>query len=161
MGIAKTPFCIHVTNIPHDVTSEELSQIFNIHVGDIVIKPGGLFNDSEAWIKNIGNEKQTRDLASKISNIKLRGQQIECDVIQEPIYRFELCRIFKTGTCKFEKGCHFKHIMCNESDSCSDEQCRYGHSRKRQVTSNVDNDDQSQFVDIKLSILYTLCCFVI
>ncbi|CAF3866485.1 unnamed protein product [Rotaria sordida] len=152
MATTKSVFCIHVTNIPLDVTSEELSQIFNIHVADIVIKPGYIRNEclaskdqinSEAWIINIGNEKKIRDLASKNSKIKLRGLQIKCDVINEPVYPFELCRNFKTGVCKYQIKCQFKHIMCNQPETCPDEQCFYGHNRKRQVTSNVEEDNEN------------------
>ncbi|CAF4364650.1 unnamed protein product, partial [Rotaria sordida] len=120
---------------------------------DIVIKPGYIIRNeclaskdqinSEAWIINIGNEKKTRDLASKTSKIKLRGLQIKCDVINEPDYPFELCRNFKTGVCKYQIKCQFKHIMCKQPETCPDEQCFYGHNRKRQVTSNVEEDNES------------------
>ncbi|CAF3972183.1 unnamed protein product, partial [Rotaria magnacalcarata] len=79
--IAQHPYCIHVTNISNDVTSEELSSIFNVSVAHIVLQPGYQLNqhlvsndqlNSEAWIKLIGDEKQTRDLAIKVSNKYLR-----------------------------------------------------------------------------------------
>ncbi|CAF3332564.1 unnamed protein product [Rotaria sp. Silwood2] len=166
-GTVKTQFCIHVTNIPLDVTSEELSQIFNIHIADIVIKPGYLPNehltsndqiDSEAWIKNIGSEKLTRDLAIKNSKIKLRGLPIKCDVIHEPIHTFELCRNFKNGLCKYYHKCQFKHIMCNQPENCLDEQCHYGHSKKRLVTLNDKEDDENcekNFYRLRISNLPT------
>ncbi|CAF1333720.1 unnamed protein product, partial [Rotaria sp. Silwood1] len=159
------PFCIHVTNIPPDVTGEELSQIFNKPVANIVIKPGfrryeSLASDksvdSEAWINNIGDERQARNLANKNSNKTLHGFQIKCDVTSEPIYPFELCRNYRTGLCNYEIKCFFKHIMCNQPENCPDEQCPYGHSRKRQVTSNIEDDDEeckSNFYRLRISNL--------
>ncbi|CAM2708528.1 unnamed protein product [Rotaria socialis] len=144
--IAQHPYCIHVTNIPNDVTSEELSSIFDVPVAHIVLQPGCQLNqhlvsndqlNSEAWIKLIGNEKQTRDLAIKISNKNLRDFEMHFDVIPEPFYMFELCREFEKGLCRFSsKDCHYKHITCDEPDNCKKKDCHCGHSRKRQITSN-------------------------
>ncbi len=32
-------YCIHVTNLPNDVTGEELSNIFRVDVANILIRP--------------------------------------------------------------------------------------------------------------------------
>ncbi|CAF4521879.1 unnamed protein product, partial [Rotaria magnacalcarata] len=160
----KTPPCIHVSRLPHDVTSEELAQTFGAHVANIIIKTGYQRNElqsasqdnCEAWIINTGNERQTRDLAGKPSGKQLHGLEIQCNVTHEPIYRFELCRKFRLGSCSYEKRCIFKHILCSKLDDCLDKECRYGHSRKRKVESDVpdeDEDCEDDFYRLKISNL--------
>ncbi|CAF1022027.1 unnamed protein product [Rotaria magnacalcarata] len=160
----KTPPCIHVSRLPHDVTSEELAQTFGAHVANIIIKTGYQRNElqsasqdnCEAWIINTGNERQTRDLAGKHSGKQLHGLEIQCNVTHEPIYRFELCRKFRLGSCSYEKRCIFKHILCSKLDDCLDKECRYGHSRKRKVESDVpdeDEDCEDDFYRLKISNL--------
>jgi hypothetical protein len=49
------PYCIYVTKMPLDVTSDELSAIFSVHVADFLFQPGASnnFSMSEAWIKHL------------------------------------------------------------------------------------------------------------
>jgi len=139
------PYCIHVTNMPFDITSEELSLIFQVHVAYILLRPGDLVNEysapndrlkSEGWIKNMSNQQTARNLAMKYSGVEIRGFKICCDVIHEPLNTAELCRDFEKGKCRFSsKQCYYKHIMCNKPDICNNDECWYGHSKKRQTTS--------------------------
>ncbi|CAF1163774.1 unnamed protein product [Rotaria sordida] len=147
--IDQCPYCIHVTNMPSDITSEELSLLFDVHVADIILQPEYSLNEhlvkddqlnSQAWIKNIGKEQTIRDLTIKKPQINLRGFQIHCNVINKPIYPFELCRNFELGKCEFSSQlCYYKHIICNQPNTCDNNQCHYGHSKKRQIISNKQN----------------------
>jgi hypothetical protein len=140
------PYCIHVTNMPIDVTSEELSFIFQVHVADILLRPGYQLSpylasddrlESEAWIKHMSDQQTARDLAKKHSNVEIRGFKIYCDVIQEPLNKSELCRDFERGDCQYStEECYYKHIMCDEPDECENKECWYGHNKKRQITSD-------------------------
>jgi hypothetical protein len=140
------PSCIHVINIPVDITSEELSVIFSVHVADILLRPGYQLSShlatkdlsmSEAWIKHLSNQQAVQDLAKKHSNIEIRGFKIQCHVVQEPLNILELCRHFEKGQCEFAgNSCNYKHIMCSEPDICDDKKCWYGHSKKREITSD-------------------------
>ncbi|CAF1455218.1 unnamed protein product [Rotaria sp. Silwood1] len=147
--IDQCPYCIHVTNMPSDITSEELSLLFDVHVADIILQPEYSLNEylvkddqlnSQAWIKNIDKEQNIRYLAIKKSQTNLRGFQIHCNVINKPIYQFELCRNFELGKCEFSsQTCNYKHIICNQPNTCDNNQCHYGHSKKRQIISNKQN----------------------
>ncbi|CAF3561324.1 unnamed protein product [Rotaria sp. Silwood1] len=54
------PYCVHITNLPPSITSEQLSLIFEVHVADILIRPQAIPEENEisemlpweAWIKH-------------------------------------------------------------------------------------------------------------
>jgi len=139
------PYCIHVTNMPLDVTSDELSEIFSVHVADILLQPGNQSSShlasrdestSEAWIKNLPDQQSARDFAKKYSRLIIRGSKVYCDVVQEPFNITELCTDFERGDCKYPADrCHYKHIMCSEPDECDNSKCWFGHHRRRLITS--------------------------
>ncbi len=149
IGTSSTPgeraYCIHVTNMPLDVTSDELSEIFSVHVADILLQPGDPssshlpYNDrstSQAWIKYLSDRRAIQDLAKKYSRKTIRGFEIYCDVVPEPWNTTELCLNFEKGDCTFPADrCHYKHILCNEPDSCDNRKCWFGHHRRRLITS--------------------------
>jgi hypothetical protein len=131
--------------MPTDVTSDDLATIFNVHVADILLRPGYQLNshvtsndqlESEAWIKRVGDRQATEALASKTSGTNLRGFQIHCDVVHDPLNIAELCRNFEKGICDYpQEKCNFKHITCHEPDTCENKKCWYGHNKRRQTAS--------------------------
>lgn len=135
--------------MPIDVTSEELSNIFQVDVADILIKPGYQLNEylssddqrnSEAWIKPIDNQKSLIDLVNNKSKTNLRGFEIYCDIINEPYKISELCREFEKDACQYlQNQCYYKHILCDQPDSCKDEECHYGYSKNRPIQSTTQN----------------------
>ncbi|UJR11175.1 hypothetical protein I4U23_015356 [Adineta vaga] len=137
--------CIHVTNMPMDVTSEELSSIFLVCVGYILIQPGYELNDhlssdsrveSEAWIKCAKIKSDLQELASEKSGANLRGYKIQCKVIDEPFNKSELCNEYEKGQCSRKPDqCWYKHILCDEPDTCVNQECWYGHTSRRQTIS--------------------------
>ncbi|CAF4748595.1 unnamed protein product, partial [Rotaria sp. Silwood2] len=73
--IAHEPsYVIHVTNLPFRVTSEEISKVFKVPIGVILLYPCFRLeqsrivdgrSSSEAWITNFTNEKLAQSLAQK------------------------------------------------------------------------------------------------
>jgi hypothetical protein len=132
--------------MPLDVTSDELSAIFSVHVADILLQPGDQlsshlasndFSMSEAWIKHLSDQRSAQAFSKKHDKMNIRGFEIRCDVVQEPVNVSELCREMETGVCKYSSDqCDYKHIMCREPNECENRECWYGHSKKRSVTSN-------------------------
>jgi hypothetical protein len=131
--------------MPWNVTSDELSKIFSVHVADILLQPGDPlsshsaskdFSMSEAWIKNCSDQRSAQTFVKKYAKIKIREFEINCDVVKEPFIVSELCRELENGICKFASDrCNYKHIMCDEPDECDNERCWYGHSKKRSIKS--------------------------
>ena len=143
------PYVIYVPDLPIGVTSKELSRIFEVHVAQILVRPG--FNlekyhmvhghsSSEAWIKEVGQEVDVRKLASRKSGEWLHGCQIRCEVILEPIEEQELCKHFEKGLCRYNP-CHYKHYQCSEQDTCENVECRLGHSKRRKTVSKTQSKE--------------------
>ncbi|CAF1527859.1 unnamed protein product [Adineta steineri] len=92
-------YCIHVTNLPNDVTGEELSNIFRVDVGNILIRPYNELQNhlaenqripAEVWIKDIGSKAFLQKLAEEKNESVLRDFLIQCQVIPAPVNHFEL-----------------------------------------------------------------------
>ena len=140
-------FCIHVTNLPSTVTSEELSLIFGIRVTNILLQHNITQSSCssvhktvscEAWVKNVGNESRTRQLAKRASKTEVRGLKIECQCVKEPIYMSELCTHFRKGSCRHLNGtCFYKHILCDKPNDCFDITCNLGHATSRQIVQKT------------------------
>ena len=132
-------------NMPLDVTSDELSDIFSVHVADIILQPGhplsshlasNDYSMSEAWIKCFSDKQSADTFVKKYDKMKLRGFDILCKVVQEQFSISELCKDMEKGVCKYSDQCNYKHVMCNEPNDCENRECWYGHSEKRSVISN-------------------------
>ncbi|CAF3764252.1 unnamed protein product [Rotaria sp. Silwood1] len=137
-------YCIHVTNMPKDVNSEELSMIFKIDITNILVRPYNELNQhlvennrvqAEAWINEINNECFAQKLATEKNGSFLRGCNIHCEVICFPVKIFELCEYFEKGICRKSIGCENKHIRCVEPLQCENTQCWYGHNPQRRRKS--------------------------
>lgn len=102
-------------------------------------------SSSEAWIKNVGNEKAARALAEKQTDTFIRRNRIKCEAILEPIYEQELCERFQKGICTYHAmQCYYKHFSCPYGDNCEDESCWLGHSERR-TTASIDRPQYSTF----------------
>ncbi|CAF1075094.1 unnamed protein product [Rotaria sordida] len=137
-------FCIHVTNIPNDVNSDELSTIFKVDIVNILVQPHNELNDHlvensriqvEAWIKEIDNEQSTQKLAKEKHGLYLRGFRIQCQDICVTLEIFELCEHFQNETCSYSICCDMKHIQCVEPSTCGNIQRWYGHDSQRTTRS--------------------------
>ena len=137
-------YCIHVTNLPNDVTGEELANIFRVDVANILIRPyNELQNHSpenerkpvEVWISDIGSKEYINKLANEKNESLLRGCRIHCQIIPTPVNHFDLCEYYQRGTCGFSISCQKKHIRCVEPIDCQNTQCWYGHDKQRRVRS--------------------------
>jgi hypothetical protein len=127
------------------VTSEDLSKIFKVPIGVIIVHPcfrieqsrviGGR-SSSEAWIKNFNDEVDARALAAEKTGMLLGTNKIQCEALLEPINEEELCESFQKGQCRYMDTCYYKHFICSQSDTCEDEYCWYGHSDNRTTISN-------------------------
>ncbi|CAF1527907.1 unnamed protein product, partial [Rotaria sordida] len=135
-------YCIHVNNMPTDVTSEDLSSIFKVNIANILVRPHNELNDRlvesdrrqvEAWIKEIPTEQLALRLAKEKTGFNLRGFQIHCQATQAPVNPFDLCGRFQTGKCPFSIGCDQKHIRCVEPIKCKNTHCWYGHDKARRT----------------------------
>ncbi|UJR16586.1 hypothetical protein I4U23_003486 [Adineta vaga] len=139
------PYCIHVTNLPVRVTSAELSDIFKVSVPSILVYPCFQIEQShltagrtssEAWIKGFDDESTAHISAKRNSGRIVRTNTIQCEVMPEQIEEQELCTNFQKGQCSHTSTtCHFKHISCDELDTCEDQNCWYGHTNKRTTIS--------------------------
>ncbi|CAF3930113.1 unnamed protein product [Rotaria sp. Silwood2] len=145
IGSDVTEYCIHVTNMPTNVTGEDLSRIFRVDIANILIRPYNELNDHlvednrtqvEAWIKEIGSEQSAQKLAGEKNGFYLRGFKIQCQVIRVPLKIFELCRHFQQGTCSYSICCEMKHIRCVQPVTCENNQCWYGHDSER-ITKSI------------------------
>jgi hypothetical protein len=137
-------FCIHVTNMPTNVSSEELSSIFKVDIANILVRPYHELNNNlvesnrqqvEAWIKEIGNEQSAQRLATEKTGTDLRGFKIQSQAIRASLNIFDLCKHFQEGTCLFSIGCNMKHILCVEPVDCNNTRCWYGHTSQRRTRS--------------------------
>ncbi|CAF4936692.1 unnamed protein product [Rotaria sp. Silwood1] len=135
-------YCIHVTNMPTDVTSEDLSSIFKVNIANILVRPHNELDDHlvesdrrqvEAWIKEIPTEQLAIRLAKEKTGFDLRGFQIQCQATRAPVNPFDLCGRFQTGKCPFSIGCDQKHIRCVEPITCKNTHCWYGHDKARRT----------------------------
>ncbi|CAF1488187.1 unnamed protein product [Adineta steineri] len=133
-------YCIHVTNLPNDVTGEELSNIFRVDVVNILIRPYNELQNHlaenqripvEVWIKDIGSKAFLQTLAEEKNESVLRGFSIQCQVIPAPVNHFELCQAYRRGRCPFSISCRKKHIRCVQPVNCPNTQCWYGHDAQR------------------------------
>jgi hypothetical protein len=145
-------FCIHVTNMPSDVTGEDLSTIFKVNIANILLRPFNELNNNlvehdriqaEAWIKEIGNEQAAHKMAKEKNGTDLRGFKIRCQAIRAPLNVSDLCERFQIGACLFSICCNMKHIRCVNEITCNNTQCWYGHdwqrttkSERRPISSN-------------------------
>ena len=162
------PSCIHVFNIPSDVTSEELSNRFSVHVADILLRPANpesahLVSDNEstaeAWIKHLSNRRSMEDFVKKYSRSVIRGCEIFLDIVEEPFSISELCRDFERGVCgRSADRCFYKHINCDAPDDCDNVKCWFGHSRKRSLSSDKQPIEGETFIN-NLFHLTELCIF--
>ncbi|CAF1078081.1 unnamed protein product [Adineta ricciae] len=135
------PYCIHVRNLPVRVTSEELADMFEVRIPFILVHPCFLIEQahstdarttSEAWIKGFRDKADAQHIAEKNSGKTLRRNRIVCQVMQEEIDEDELCTKFLKGQCPYTNDtCHFKHISCDEPDTCENPDCWYGHTDVR------------------------------
>ena len=127
------------------VTSEEVSAVFEVPIAVILLYPcyqsersrlvGGR-SSSEAWIKNVGDEKTARALAESKTGTIVRTHKIQCEAMLESINEGELCKHFQIGQCFYTANtCHYKHFSCSEPDTCDDEYCWLGHTSKRTTVS--------------------------
>ncbi|CAF1157811.1 unnamed protein product [Rotaria sp. Silwood1] len=138
------PYCVHITNLPPSITSEQLSLIFEVHVADILIRPQAIPEENEisemlpweASIKHSGNHQIVEKLVKKLGRRQLDSYTIQCECIQEEVHPSQLCEQFEIGQCKYQNDCNFKHWMCNEPDTCEDENCWFGHNERRTLKSN-------------------------
>ena len=165
--------CIHVTNLPADITGVELSSYFGVHTGNILIQPGNELNDhlvaadrstSEAWIEDIGSEQASESLVTKTAGNRLCGWRIVCEVVDEPFDPSELCTENERGVCEYAaEVCYFKHRMCPAPHTCTNRNCWLGHSVRRPILSNPRNNssecanideiyDESPCLQISVSI---------
>jgi len=139
------PYAIHVTDLPLRVTSEEISQIFEVPIATILLHPcfrleqshvANGRSSSEAWITNRKDEKTARALAEKKTGTFVRTNKIQCKAMLEPINEEELCENFQKGQCLYNmETCYYKHFSCSEPDTCDDEYCWFGHTNKRTTIS--------------------------
>ncbi|CAF1131778.1 unnamed protein product [Adineta ricciae] len=135
------PYCIHVTNLPVRVTSEELANIFKVRIPFILVHPCFLIEQahstdarttSEAWIKGVKDKADAQHIAEENNGKILRRNRIVCQVMQEEIDEDELCTNFLKGQCPYTNDtCHFRHISCDEPDTCENPDCWYGHTDVR------------------------------
>ena len=134
-----------MSDIPSNVTSEDLSEIFSIHVADILFQPAHpssehlASNDQstgEAWIKHLSDRRAMEDFVQKYSRSTIGDWKMSLNIVEEPISLIDLCIAFEKGSCEFSTDrCDFRHIMCDESDQCDDRTCWFGHHRRRPTTS--------------------------
>jgi hypothetical protein len=127
------------------VTTKELSTIFQVPIPAILLNPcfrleqshvANGRSSSEAWIKDFDNEKIARALAEKKTGIFVGKNKIQCEAILEPINEDELCKRLENGQCWFMDKCYFKHVICPEIDTCTNQYCWFGHSNKRTTVSH-------------------------
>lgn len=146
-------YCIHVTHLPATIASEELSDVFQTHVANILLREHTINSSCpalhevvsyEAWIKNIGDEKATRALANRTSNTELQGSEIKCQCVREPVLIEELCRHFMTDSCRYASRCNYKHLRCQKPNNCSDPMCHLGHAASRQTKSKTHRTKTSK-----------------
>ncbi|CAF4976038.1 unnamed protein product [Rotaria sp. Silwood1] len=139
-------YVIHVTNLPFRVTSEEISKVFKVPIGVILLYPCFRLeqsrivdgrSSSEARITNFTNEKLAQSLAQEKTGMLIGTNKIQCEVMLESINDEELCERFQKCQCPYSTDtCYYKHITCYEPDTCDDKSCWLGHSDKRTTISN-------------------------
>lgn len=138
-------YVIHVTNLPVCVTSEEVSRAFQVPITVILLHScfrleqshiSGGRTSSEAWITNFNDEISAKLLAEQKTGTSIRNNRIQCEAMSEEVYGNELCEGFQNGTCQYSaESCYYKHISCDKSDSCDDQNCWRGHTDRRTTKS--------------------------
>ena len=138
------PYVVHMTNLPVNITSERLSNVFGIPIADILLYPCFDFEQtnvvdgresSEAWIYGFEGYQHASMFAKNHDRQQIDSSRIEYEATLEPIEEMELCKKFQIGQCAFMNDCIYKHFTCDEPENCEDEACLYGHSIQRKTQS--------------------------
>ncbi len=127
-------FCVHVRNVPPDVSGEQLAKIFNSNVWDVLIRKGSDPDRDpfEAWIMNISTMSDAEQLAV---SVKFIGDMvIQCDAEIEPLNEWTLCSGNRDGYCKHKHDCIYRHVTCASGDKCTNVECPFSHSKQRKIT---------------------------
>ncbi|CAF3973232.1 unnamed protein product [Rotaria magnacalcarata] len=129
-------FCVHVKNIPPQVSGEQLATLFGSRVWDVLIRKGKFVDVDpfEAWILKLNSMAKAQQLAESIKIID--GINIECNAEQEPLNEWTLCSGNRDGWCKHGNNCIYRHITCTYGDECTIDQCPYSHSTQRAIVPN-------------------------
>ncbi len=142
-------FCIHVTNLSSNSSGEELSKIFEVPVEYVLMDT----MKNEAWIKNVFRKDTAETKARNHNGKRIDNQIIECRAKAELIHIAKLCSYFRSGTCTYGDKCANIHVLCKDPDKCSQNNCYYGHSRRRPAV-NVDKIDYAGNINICLSFSF-------
>ena len=122
-------YCVHITNLSPHTSGGNLGNLFGVSIENVLIDS----INREAWITNTSMKGTAESLANKHNNALIDGQYIECRAEREIIHIAILCEYNRIGKCTFGPSCGQKHVLCRNADTCSRNDCYYGHSRKRQL----------------------------
>ena len=120
-------YCIHITNLPHDIDSETLSDRFDWDVYDIVMNPSDndLSVKTECWLKNTNGEDEIDKFIRRWNRKSIDGSIIQCEKKED---QFEFCTNFQIGQCRYDADCYWDHIPCTANGTCAST-CPYGHEQ--------------------------------